>query len=120
MAQKKQKTKNIRGHGHLVTSNVNSENSQCITLTYSVSRIKSMKDVLPIERELSDLVDEDIGFDLEVKGHNSEEQEIKIKAKIKTCDDEDKGHLISEIFDKHIKKKGGQTTLDEGSNGGDE
>ena len=44
--------------------------------------------------------------------HEGDSQAIKLKAKIKTCDDEDLGHELSATFDKYIKKKGGQTSLD--------
>ena len=123
MANKKKpkpKTKTLRGYGHINVSNVNSENSECITLTYSTSNIKSMKDIPVLEKEFDDLIDEELLFDLEVIGHNTTEPKIKLKAKVKTCDNEDRGHEISSIFDKHIKKKGGQTTLDEGLEGGKE
>ena len=114
VAKKKEKTKTIRGHGHMNVSNVNSEKSECITLTYTISNIGNMKDIPVLEREIEDIVDQDIHFDLEVKDHNGGDQEIKLKAKVKACDSEDLGHEVKELLDKHIKKKGGQTTLDEG------
>jgi hypothetical protein len=108
----KEKTKILSGHGSMNTSNVNS-NSECITLTYTVKNIRLQKDILNIEKELEELVDEDIIFDLEIKGHTSPEPEFVLKAKVKTCNNEERGHEIKEIFDKFLKKKGGQTTLDE-------
>jgi sRNA-binding carbon storage regulator CsrA len=108
----KAKTKNLRGRGSMSTSNVNSQ-SECITLTYAVKNIKAPKDIAILEKEISDLIEEEIIFDLEIKDHSSDQEEIVLKAKVKTCNDEARGHEIKEIFDKFIKKKGGQTTLDE-------
>ena len=115
MSDKKPKTKNLSGHGNLTTSNVNSK-SECITLTYSVKNIKTQKDISSLEAEFRELVEEDVNFDLEIKNHTSSEPEIVLKAKVKTCDNEERGHEVKEIFDKFLKKKGGQTTLDEEGN----
>ncbi len=108
----KEKTKKIKGHGNLTTSNVNS-NSECITLTYTVKNIKNQKDIPTLEAEFRELVEEDVNFDLEIKNHTSSEPEIVLKAKVKTCDNEERGHEVKKVFDKFLKKKGGQTTLDE-------
>ena len=108
----KEKTKKIKGHGNLTTSNVNS-NSECITLTYTVKNIKNQKDIPTLEAEFRELVEEDVQFDLEIKNHTSSEPEIVLKAKVKTCEDERRGHEVQKAFDKFLKKKGGQTTLDE-------
>lgn len=111
---KQQKTKTIRGHGHMNISNVNSEKSQCITLTYSISNIGDMKEIPLLEKDIEKLTNEAVHFDLEVKDHTGGDQEIKLKAKVKACESEELGHDIKTKFDEYIKKKGGQTTLDEG------
>ena len=97
----------------MVTSNVNSEKSECITLTYTVSNIGKISDVQKLNEELDALHDEDSVCDYEVRNFGSPDQEIKLKHKIKTCDSEANGHDIKEKLDQFIKKRGGQTTLDE-------
>lgn len=110
-----EKTKILRGHGSLNTSNVNAS-SECITLTYTMKNIKKQSDIPTLEKEIGSLVDEDVDFDLEIKKHTSPEPEIILKAKVKTCENESRGHEVKETFDKYLKKKGGQTTLDEEEN----
>jgi len=113
---KKQKTKILTGHGTLGVSNLNSE-SECITLTYTTFNIKSAKDVAALEEEFTNLVDDEMTFDLLITDHGTTEQAVKLKTKVKTCESEARGREIKETFDTFIKKKGGQTTLDEPGDG---
>jgi len=113
MAKKKPQNKGVKGHGHINVSNVNSENSQCITLTYSISGLKTLGAASKLVDELDDLHDEDTTTNLEIQDWGTEEEVLKLKYKTKTCQDEVAAHTVKKILDKHLKKKGGQTTLDE-------
>ena len=109
-----EKTKKLKGNGHINVSNVNSINSECILLTYTVWNFKNQKQVTEIKKGLLDIIDEDdVSFDLEVKDWTGEEEKQKLKIKVKSCNDEKRAHVIKQDLDKFIKTKGGQTTLDE-------
>lgn len=113
MAAKKPKNKGVKGHGHINVSNVNSENSQCITFTYSITGLKSMNALGTLVDELDKLHDEETTANVEIEDWGTDEEVIKLKYKTKTCGDEKAVHTLKKTLDKHLKKKGGQTTLDE-------
>jgi len=103
----------IKGNGHISVSNVNALNSECITLTYTIGNFKNSKQVTTVRNELFDLVDQEISFDLLVTNWDGEDEKLKLRAKIKSCNNEKKAHTIKAAIDEFIKKKGGQTILDE-------
>ena len=107
----------LRGNGHINVSNVNGVNSECITLTYTIWNFKDEKQVTSIKNALFDLIDQDVVFDLETKDLDGESEQYKLKIKIKSCHKEKQAHNLKTLIDEYIKKKGGQTTLDESLEG---
>jgi len=107
------KTKNIKGNGHINTSNVNGVNSECILLTYTVWNFKTRTQVDKIKKGIEKIVDAEITFDLQLQDYNGLEEVPKLKAKIKSCHKEKEAHTIKATIDEYIRKEGGQTTLDE-------
>lgn len=113
MSTKKPKPKILRGHGHINVSNVNSKNSECITLTYSIKHVGSLKNANELKDELDDLTGEDSNASVEITNLGDGEEQYDMKYKVKTCDNEARAREIKSDVDKHLKKKGGQTTLTE-------
>ncbi len=107
------KTKTLRGNGHINVSNVNSINSECILLTYTVWNFKTESQIKTIRQKIYDLVEGELSFELQISDWDGEEEKYKLKAKIKSCQKEAKAHKIKKELDEFIKKIGGQTTLDE-------
>ncbi len=107
------KTKNLKGNGHINVSNVNAMNSECITLTYTVWNFKNDRQVAEVRQAIYDLVDDQVTFGKETKDWTGDEEKVKLKVKIRSCKNEKKAHTIKSEIDQYIKKKGGQTTLDE-------
>ena len=114
------KTSVLKGNGHINVSTVNAVNSECITLTYTVWNFKSPTQVQEVRNSIYDLVKDPVSFDMEIKNWNEDEEKLKLKAKVKACHNEKKAHQIKKLIDEYIKKKGGQTTLDESVGEGDE
>lgn len=104
----------LKGNGHINVSNVNAVDSECITLTYTMRNFKSQKQVQDVRNSIYDLIKDPIIFDLEVKNWNEENEQLILKAKVKSCGNERKAHNIKKLIDEYISKKGGQTTLDQG------
>ena len=109
----KQKSKTLRGHGHINVSNVDSEKSECVTMTYSVMNVKSISQASSLKTEMDKKHSENSIVILEVTGLDSKDQSIKMKYKVKACGDEAKAREIKGKLDKFLQKKGGQTTLTE-------
>lgn len=114
MADKKQKTKVITGHGNLTVSNVNSEVSECITLTYDVYHVPTVDEAKKIKKEFSRLAETD-EVDTEAIFHNfdTRDQDIQLKFKVKKCGSEKEARNAKTRLDKFVKRQGGQTTLTE-------
>ena len=98
--------------GTISTSNVNNPNSECITLTYAITGVKSQKGVKDLTQELDQLHNDESKVDLEIKDFDGDLQSLKMKYKVKSCDSEENAHIIKAKLDKFLKKQGGQTTLD--------
>jgi len=107
------KTTKLKGNGHINVSNVNSVNSECILLTYTIWNFKDSKQITSMKNAIYDMIDGDISFDLQVMDWTGEEERQKLKCKIKSCNKEKEAHKIKTQLDEFIRKKGGQTTLDE-------
>lgn len=107
------KTTVLKGNGSISVSNVNAENSECITLTYTMRNFKSEKQVQEVKNSIYDFVKDPVTFDLTVKNWNEDEEQLILKAKIRACGNERKAHNIKKQIDEYIHKKGGQTTLDQ-------
>lgn len=106
------KPKKLRTNGTISVSNVNGEN-QCITLTYSIKNVGKILDARKLVTELDDLHDEEeISAIVEINEFDTSLEVIDLKYKIKNCAAEPEAHIIKEKFDRFVKKKGGQTTLD--------
>lgn len=103
----------IKGHGNLTVSNVNSPNSECRTLTYTIFNIKKLEDVPAILKKCARAHDEEQSVDLQISGFGEKDPKITAKLKIKSCDDEELAHEVKKKLDACIRKIGGQTTLDE-------
>lgn len=112
------KTK-LKGNGHINVNNVNGINSECITLTYTIWNFKDIKQVTSIQNGLYELIDQDVVFDLETKNRGGDSESHKLKVKIKSCHKEKQAHNIKTTIDEYVRKKGGQTTLDESIGNGD-
>ncbi len=102
----------IKAMGTISTSNVNNPNSECITLTYTISGVEDLEGVTKLQKQLDKCHNEDSRVDLEIKAFGEEMQGLKMKYKVKTCDSEETAHNIKADLDAFLKKKGGQTTLD--------
>jgi len=102
----------IKAMGTISTSNVNNPNSQCITLTYTISNVKNMKAVAVLTGELDEIHSETSQVDIEVKDYGGDGEAYKMKYKVKTCENEATAHIVKHKLDSFLKKKGGQTTLD--------
>lgn len=113
MKEKKQKTKTIRGYGHVNISNLNSETSECITLTYAIAHLGTISNATKLKAELDDLHDETAEASLEISKFGDGDSDVSMKYKIKTCESEMLARELKKTIDLHLKKKGGQTTLTE-------
>lgn len=111
------KTKNLKGNGNISVSNVNSMSSECITLTYTIWNFKNKNQVSKIKKDIEDLVDSEVAFDLGIQDYSGLEEKYKLKVKVKACEKEKLAHTIKEEIDNYIKEAGGQTTLDESLGG---
>ena len=103
----------LKGNGRINVSNVNAVNSECILLSYTIWNFKDQKQMTSIKNGIYDLVQEEITFDMEIKDFTGDDEKVKLKVKIKSCKNEKKAHTIKSEIDQYIKKKGGQTTLDQ-------
>lgn len=107
------KSKTLRGNGNINVSNVNSKNSECVTLTYTMRNIRSERQLVEIKNTIYNAIDDPITFDRETKNWDEDNEELILKVKIKACDNEKKAHGFKKILDGIVQIKGGQTTLDE-------
>lgn len=110
---KRKKPKKLRCGGSINTSNVNGGN-QCITLTYAVKNVGRLLQAKQLIIEMDNLHDvEDATSTIEIHDFDSDKEMIDVKYKLKSCDGEAEAHIIKTKLDTFLKKKGGQTTLDE-------
>jgi len=103
----------LRGHGHINVSNVNSPNSECITLTYSIKNVGSVTKASQLRKELDDITGEESKTQVEISNLGDQEETVDMKYKVKTCEHEARAREIKQDVDKFLMKKGGQTTLTE-------
>lgn len=106
-------TKSLRGHGHINISNVDSQKSECVTMTYSVMNVKTIAQASTLKKAMDKKHSEDSVVILEITDLDGKEQAIKMKYKVKACGDEAKARAIKSKLDKFLQKQGGQTTLTE-------
>jgi len=108
------KNADVKGNGHINVTNVNSKNSQCIFLTYTLWGIENVEQAKTLTNKITDLVpDVEMKFDLQQSDWRGDNEKTTLKIKIKDCRNEKKAHIYKEKIDEYIKKIGGQTTLDE-------
>lgn len=102
----------LKSMGTISTSNVNNPNSECITLTYTITGLEKLAALARLGVELDELHNEQSTIDVEIKDYGGGDFALKMKYKIKTCQDEKLAHNIKANLDKFLKRRGGQTTLD--------
>ena len=107
------KNQDVKGNGHINVTNVNSQNSQCIFLTYTLHGIADLEHAKTICNKIMDLVDVEVKFNVEQTDWRGDDEKTVLKVKIKDCRNEKKAHVYKASIDEFIKKIGGQTTLDE-------
>lgn len=110
---KKQKETRITGHGNLTVSNVGSENSECITLTYTTFHVKTIENAEKLTADFKRKTGAELAADVTLTNFGTKEQDVKTSHKFKTCGSTEEAREIKEKCDKHIQKLGGQTTLTE-------
>lgn len=103
----------LRAIGTISVSNVESPNKECITLTYTIKNVGSISKAKALRGELDDVTGEESFVGLEVKDAFTSDETWNMSYKIKLCDDETTARNHKVALDKFLKKKGGQTTLDE-------
>jgi hypothetical protein len=113
LKERKQKTKTLRGYGHINVSNVNSETSECITLTYAIAHVGTIANATKLKAELDNLHEQEAEATVEISKFGDKESDVSMKYKIKTCESEKLARDTKKTIDLHLKKKGGQTTLTE-------
>lgn len=113
MAEKKEKQKILKGYGHINVANVNSETSECITLTYAIKHVGSVSKANQLKKELDDISGEESIASVEITNLGDKDEDVDMKYKVKTCDSEKRAREIKKDLDLYLKKKGGQTTLTE-------
>lgn len=111
--KKKQKETRITGHGNITVSNVGSEKSECITLTYTTFHVKTIENAEKLTADFKRKTAEDLTTDVTITNFGTKDQDVKTSHKFKTCGSEEQAREIKEKCDKHIQKLGGQTTLTE-------
>ena len=103
----------MKAIGTISTSNVNHPTAECKQLTYTIKDIGEFEDAEPLGKEL-DKVSEQTGIiEVTVSNLGTDEEETNMKYKLKECGSEKMYHDIKKKLDLFLKKKGGQTTLDE-------
>lgn len=104
----------MKGYGHINISNVNSNMSECITLTYSIKDVGNQTKARKLKKELDDLTDADAGSaSIAITSIDTEDEKCDMKYQLRTCDSEKKAREYKGVIDKFLSKKGGQTTLDD-------
>lgn len=101
----------LRANGHINIPNVGA-GSECITLTYTIRGLKSVKQLVGIAEQLDDLTSQEGIVNAEISDIGGESETIVGKYKIKACDNDKQAREIKKDCDKLLKKLGGQTTLD--------
>lgn len=117
--KKPKKPKKLRCGGSINTSNVNGGN-QCITLTYAVKNVGVLLVAKKLITDMEDLVPNEYVEDeggttstIEIHDVDTNKETIDVKIKVQSCLGEGEAHDIKTKLDTFLKKKGGQTTLDE-------
>ena len=94
-------------------SNVESPNKECITLTYSIKDVGSITKARELAYDLDQLHGEPSFCDLDIKNVFGKDASVNLSYKLKACEGEAEARTIKMKLDKFLRKKGGQTTLDE-------
>jgi len=103
----------LRAIGTISVSNVESPNKECITLTYSIKDVGSISKAKALRGELDNVTGDESSIGLEVKDAFTSDETWNMSYKIKLCEDEAVARKHKIALDKFLRKKGGQTTLDE-------
>lgn len=103
----------LRATGTLSLSNMGSESKQCRTLTYAVKDAGSLTKVKELRNEMDRITELDSTVEVTIKDFGTSDQEVDFKYKSKECASEPAALLVKKQLDKFLKKKDGQTTLDE-------
>lgn len=111
MVKKSKQKHKLKGFGHINISNPESL-SECITLTYALKDMGSLANVEKQTKLMDALHGEDSIVSVEITNFGESDQKIDAKYKLKSCGDDELARDIKKRLDHHVKKIGGQTTLD--------
>lgn len=110
------KLRDSRTNGSIAISNVGSDISECITLTYSMKQhLKSLENINKIISEMDALHDEESKVTVTTTNYGTEDEDYMLKYQVKSCGNEKAARKIKQDLDLYVQKQGGQTTLDEGT-----
>ncbi len=104
----------LKAIGTIGLSNVGSNTKECRTLTYSVKGAETLLNVRKLVADMDKIsgLDESI-VDVMLKNLDTTDAEVNFSYKTRECQTEQEARSIKVKLDHFLKKKGGQTTLDE-------